>query len=377
MTSSLHPGPFLAPFFNGEWGYCRLLELLLTADTRLAGSFRQEFSLKVLQPTLDVKIGPAPVNVRSEVTVKPAGERSQTIDLVVDLESDVIGIETKVLPGSARKGQLAAQYRGLRQETPQGKRVHSLLIFPGPTGRHAEVKPLAEGDHAGSVSWQQDVFGCFPAAGSPDPDVLLGAFLEQSVAHFPTLIENAPITTVTAERQLIHAAMTEAISLFNRHLNEGFPVLRGCVWKPYFWRDPRNDVFYGPLTGPHGSPNKGQLLALTACYDARTSERMVSSTEAPLEVQVRVSFGLERQGGAKTYHSEFERALPDRTKLLPAPIGRRGPDRDGTELFDEFSVKIQGPLVSTSGRPAQIVFADLLMAYALAFSDFLLRDSRP
>ncbi len=103
----------------------------------------------------------------------PPKQCSQTIDFVVDLDEDVIGIEVKVFAASARKGQLAAQYRGLRRQTPKERRVHTLLIFPGPTGRHAEVQPDSHGDRVGSVSWH-DVFECFPPSRTAEPDVLLG-----------------------------------------------------------------------------------------------------------------------------------------------------------------------------------------------------------
>jgi len=359
--------PFFAPLFPGEGTYCHLLHLLLTADSAWARAFRQSFSAEVLHPTLGLEIGDAPLSVRSEVTVQPPKQRSQTIDLVVDLEGDVIGIEVKVFATSARKGQLAAQYRGLRQQTPLERRVHILLIFPGPTGRHGEVQPVSDGDRAGSVSWH-DVFECFPPTQGADPELLLGCLAEQAVACFATLARKAPKTQLTAERLAVEAEMATAAVLLSETLAKGKGALGGCSWRPHFWRDPKLDQYYGPIHGDDGRPRKGQYLLLSAHYNGPGEAH---------EIPVRVAFVLEWQGGAKSYRAEFKAALPDRMKMLPAPFGTRDVEREGTVVFDEFPLVVkEGRVTTASNIVARTALADILQHYAVAFADFLLRESR-
>ena len=142
----------LAPFFSSEGAYCGLLRVLLQADTPLARAFRTAFS-RLIEYKFEVTLGAEPLVVQSEVCVTPLGGKGQAIDLVIDTPHAVMAIEIKVVPSSARYGQLAAQYRGLRRVTPSEKRVCSLLVFPGPTSREQEVRPYLVGrDRTGHIT---------------------------------------------------------------------------------------------------------------------------------------------------------------------------------------------------------------------------------
>jgi len=357
----------LGPFFFNEGGYCHLLHVLLTVDNPVARSFRRSFSEKILVPKLQLLLGEDPVNVRSEVTVFPPGGRSQSIDLVVDLDNDVIGIEVKVFTASARKGQLAAQYLGLRHETPTGKRVHIMLIFPGPTGLQNEVKLTFKEDQAASITWK-DIFDCFPTVPSIEPDLVLGFLLEQSKKAFGLISERSPKTPMTSERVALQHEMIKAIT----HLNHLFGLnqtMAGCTWNPHFWRDPRMDQYYGPITGPDGTPRKGQYLSLSAHYDQPGKEAQGGA------IRVKISFVLEWKGGARIYFSEFKERLQSLINSLPHTPGPPALDRNDTVVFHEILILVNRNVVeAVAKQPAYITFANLLDTYATVFSDFLLRN---
>jgi len=371
MTIEPEPIPLLAPFFSGEGGYCHLLKVLLTAETPLARAFRRAFCEKVLQPKLRVHIGEAHLRVLSEVTVHRRGEVKQAIDLVIYLGNDVVGLEVKVFASSARKGQLNAQYRGLRDKTPTNKNVHTLLISPMPTARHTEVKLEREGDRAGSVTWDE-VFVCFPPVSCIESDVLLGALIKQAVDQFKVIRKRAPKTVMTAERLVVMTELEKAVVLFNNTLRDNGGSLRGCSWKPHFWRDPRVDSYYGPLTASDGNPREGQNLVLEAHYEEDST--LVSKDG----IRMTVGFRLERKGGVKTYRTEFEARRQECMSELPPPIGQRGCDEGGSRVFDEVWIKVHGKEVpELAGRPLSTALADMLFAYSGVFSDFLLRNGRP
>jgi hypothetical protein len=357
----------LSPFFFNEGGYCHLLHVLLTADNPVARDFRRSFSEKILAPKLQLLLGEDPVNIRSEVTVSPPGGRSQSIDLVVDLDNDVIGIELKVFAASARKGQLAAQYLGLSHETPNGKRVHIMLIFPSPTCIQNEVKLTSKDDRAVSIAWKE-VFDCFPTVPSVEPDKVLGFLFEQSMKAFGLISGRAPKTPMTPERFAVQQEMKKAIT----HLNDLFGLnqtMAGCTWKPHFWRDPRMDQYYGPITGPDGTPRKGQYLSLSAHYDQPSKEAQGGT------IRVKISFVVEWKGGAKIYFSEFKERLQSLINSLPQTPCPPARDRDDTVVFHEILIVVNRNVVETVGnQPSYVTFANLLNTYASVFSDFLLRN---
>jgi hypothetical protein len=361
-----------APFFSGEGGYCNLLKVLLTGDITLARVFRRVFSEKVLEPKLQVQIGEAPLNVRSEVTVHHPEEVSQTIDLVMDLDNDIVGVEAKVFAASARKGQLHAQYRGLRTKNPN-KHVHSLFISPSPTSRHKEVKAERDGDRAESITWD-DVFACFPQVSPIEPNDLLGALIKQAVEQFEVIRKRLPKTVMTTKRLAVKEEMKNIIELFNNKLRDNGGKLRDYTWKPHFWRDPKVDVYYGPLTDPDGKPLKGQNLQLSAHYEEDDTSNFADN------IRMNVAFRLERRGGVKTYRTEFEARRQSCMDQLPMllPRSQRECDQGGNRVFDDVWITVRGDEIpEIAGRPVNTVLAELLFAYSVAFSDFLIRNSLP
>lgn len=360
---------FLKPFFSNEAGYCALLCSLFTADSSVAREFRKSFSEKIVEPRFKIFLGEDPVNVRSEVTVSPPGRRSQSIDLVVDLDNDVIGIEVKVFAASARKGQLAAQYLGLRHETPNGKRVHIMLIFPSRTYLEKDVKLTSKDDRAVSITWK-DIFDCFPTVPSAEPDLVLGFLFEQSKKAFKHISEPEPKTPMTSERFALQQEMKKAITHLNSLFNQN-QAIANCTWKPHFWRDPRMDQYYGPITGPDGTSRKGQYLSLSAHYDQPGKEAHGGT------IRVKISFVVEWKGGVKVYFPEFKGRLQSLINSLPHTLGPPVCDRDDTVVFHEILIEVNKNVVGAVARqPAYIIFANLLNDYACVFSDFLLRNVR-
>ena len=372
MNVTVEPTRLLPPFFKGEGGYCQLLQVLLTAETALARIFRKAFCSKVLKAKFGIRVNEEdPLDVRSEVTVHPPGEVSQAVDLVIYLGKDVVGVEAKVFSASARKGQLFAQYCGLRHKVPKDKRVHILFISPAPAGRHKEVKQEREGDQAESITWD-DIFACFPPAGPTEPDVILGALIAEAVAEFAVIRKRLPKTKLTMMRQAVKEEMEKSVELFNSSLRDNGGAISGCSWKPNFWRDPGGDSYYGPLTAPDGKPKTGQNLVVEAQY------KEGGSSESDEEVRMCIGFRLERKGGVKTYGSEFEASREACVERLALSKGKTNFGEGGYKVFHELWIRVNGDQLSeVAGRPVSVVRADLLLAYSMAFSEFLLRDSRP
>lgn len=202
-----------------------------------------------------------------------------SIDLVIDTPHAVMAIEIKVVPSSARYGQLAAQYRGLRRVTPSEKRVCSLLVFPGPTSREQEVRPYLVGrDRTGHITWGE-VFGCVPSSPPVSADKLLAKLLEVARDTLPRLWVPGK-TILTVERDVLHGTMREAVTRANELLANAATEFESCTWRQAFWRDPRLDQFYGGLRSPNGIRRRGQYLDISAAFVSATASLPRSTLRA-------------------------------------------------------------------------------------------------
>ena len=201
----------LSWFFQGEGDFCELLGALLRAKTPLGRHFRTGFAraLGALDPPLRLAIDENPVDTRSEVMLVQPHEPSQTIDLVIDVGQDRVGIEVKVLDASARKGQLQAQYALLRaSKRSVGKRVHCLFIYPGATSAHKEVE-CKEGDVATSIDWKT-IFAVLDEArahGDVMKDDPLRVLSERAVACYDKLQTRHLGLTFSADRDAVFGCM--------------------------------------------------------------------------------------------------------------------------------------------------------------------------
>ena len=365
--------PVLQPLFVDEGGYCHLLRLFLTTPEEPGVEFRQALA-PLLQEKLGVSIGPDPLSVRREVKVTPPEAKDQWIDLVMDLQEDVIGFEVKVSAAAAQKGQLAAQYAGLRDVTAASRRVHSLFLFPGKTEKHLEVVLTGDSDRAASISWSE-VIACLPQSAVSDPARLLREVASQARLAFEMLPKRKRVTIVTPERDQIHRVMKESVGLVSRRLRELDPGFKACRWHTVPWRDPRMDQLYGPVERSDGTRLKGQYLEVNAYYhdlEECGDNPPVGVTEIPMSV----GFVLEVAGGFKVYRQEFDKALPACLEELPESLGERKRDQGERRVVDHFTVVKSGDAWNVQGRPATEAISELISGYARAFRMFLLRQAR-
>jgi hypothetical protein len=359
-------GGLLTPFFHGEGGYCNLLHVLLEADAPLAREFRVSFSALV-QSVLGVATPPSPIQTEAEYPVQPLGKRSQALDLLVRLEGDVIGIEAKVFASSARQGQLAAQYEGLRQKTAPEERVHLLLIYPTRnTGHCSEVRLQGDGDRTGVISWTE-ILDCFPPIPGAESETLLPILVAEARTRLDTILRTRlPKTVVTAKRMAVKRAMRDAVVAFNGVLAGKIPGFARWRWKPHFWRDPQIDLCYGPLIDPAGNRRKGQSLGVKAFF--------TDAAEESPRVRLQVRFALERKG-SKAYGADFEATRSACIARLPPRKDGCHLEADGNSVCDELIATIENDTLTIDGGAAHQVLADRLVDYAEAFAELLVRDA--
>lgn len=379
MNVSTSHESFLASFFHGEGGFCSLLHLLLTADTRAAWQFRERFA-QHLEQILGFRCGAAPLNVGREVPVFPASEYGisnplsctvQKIDLVVWGEETVVGLELKARQASIKPGQLQAQYLGLRQDKrADDKAVHMVLLAPAVSKHVAKVTTCGT-DRARGTTWDA-VFNCYPSGQADEDEKILSRLVATARARLEDLKKQSPVV-VSPRRLAVRAEMDAAVEIFNRRLSSEAGPLRGCLWTPHVFRGQRSDKYYAALRRPAADKPKGQHLTLLTPYSA----------DAPLEpfdsVNVRVEFQVEMIG-AKAYGSEWDARRDSCIAQLPRHRPR-GVRANGRIVFDAFRVTFtesDGLLaaVDSTGAPARDMLAERLMDYARAFGEFLERDCR-
>jgi hypothetical protein len=322
-------------------------------------------SERILKPGLDVVLGAPPIDVKSEYPVHSAAGKTEAIDLVVFLPGDVIGIEVKIQAGACRKGQLAAQYQGLRKEIT-GRRVHVLFVHPGNSAQHKEVA-LEPGDRATSVSWGS-IFECLSTA-SPsvsDPDSLVAALCTEAQSRFSVFKNRGPKRVRDDKLIAAQACLENAQALLNDFLrSEASAAFENCTWAPTLWRSPAVEEHYGPLVRRDGSKVFGPSLHMRARLDG-----------SPDVVPIEVEFRIEKKGVAKADRATFAAKLPLLMSRLPAPLGKRGITNEGVGVVDRFDANLQAGALLVDGQPAEAATTEWLKNYAIAFLEYLLRPLR-